>query len=72
MATLETRLINLANAIGADVKALRIADGDLVGWIDQRLQEQLVGIHLRRQQVWHRQDAGTLAEILADALLFGE
>jgi hypothetical protein len=29
MATLETRLITLASAIGADVKALRLADGDL-------------------------------------------
>ena len=34
------------------------------------LQEFLVGVQLDRQQVRHLQDARTLAEILADALLF--
>jgi hypothetical protein len=42
MATLETRLINLASAIGADIKALRIADGDLAS-LSTTVKTNLVG-----------------------------
>src|SRR3984957_2836316 len=48
----------------ADFVALRFGD--------VRLQEPAVRIQLDREQIWRAENARTLAEVLANALLFGE
>jgi hypothetical protein len=69
---LERRVAGIAgdreNAVESGVQADFVA----LGFRDVRLQESPVRIQLDRQQIRRAEDARALAEILANALLFGE